>query len=539
MTVPASDGGDSSPHGGDAHPRASSPSAGDPTDAAREARFQWELPRQARVIALVYEKSEAERSATAIDAVATAIGRRREHAVVLSTEAGPFPLDEVLGSAESPGWPAALGGSVRLTDVAVQFGDRPFVYMPAGDDEDGVRRMMKDDSLAAFVSRVRDRSGTLFLVLPDGRRLPGKVGEQIDGYVAIGEATFAGAGGDAHYGRVRLDMEGDPSGQSLEQDGPPATPPAAPRAPESRAAWRAPDSPAAPRRSAPARLLIASVCVLAVLFGGWWAYDNMTEAGARAASGSGPGIAARDAAGGAAPETAASGPEEGAMGSDNAARTPSGGQGDDGSRADPADAVEDARARGGGEMPSTGADEAAVGSPGTGAVEGAVDQPFSVLVASYATTAEADDHLAQLGSGSPGPLYFIAPTFVRERVYYRVFAGALESRSAASALMDILLLVGEKEDATPWHIRAVRHAYDLGRFDDPASAEARIGSLSAQGIPAYPLEVMHEGRIQYQIYGGAYESGAAALPLAETLEAVGEPAVLVLRRGNPSAAYAR
>ncbi|WP_419856841.1 hypothetical protein [Candidatus Palauibacter irciniicola] len=157
--------------------------------APAPAPFPWELPADARIVALVFRRSEAERSATAVDAIATSIARRRGRTLVLNAESGPSPLDELAGASEradAGGMAEFLGGQAGLAGIAVRRADCPYVYLPAGRVPEGVVGLLESAALARFVSRVKEQDGTLFIAMSDRGRPSDDLLGLLDGYIAVG-----------------------------------------------------------------------------------------------------------------------------------------------------------------------------------------------------------------------------------------------------------------------------------------------------------------------------------------------------------------
>jgi len=173
-------------------------------------------------------------------------------------------------------------------------------------------------------------------------------------------------------------------------------------------------------------------------------------------------------------------------------------------------------------------DDAAVSA----AFESAAERPYSVLLGSFVDPAEAAERVADIRALHGDVLYFMAPTTIREVRYQRILAGAVASETEASALMDELVAAGVAEEASAWLLRPVRLAYDLGVFTDRPAMEARIAELASLGIPAYSLDTTLDGMPVFRVYGGAYENEEAAVPMGDVLEAVGETATLITRRGG-------
>ncbi|WP_419856840.1 SPOR domain-containing protein [Candidatus Palauibacter irciniicola] len=173
-------------------------------------------------------------------------------------------------------------------------------------------------------------------------------------------------------------------------------------------------------------------------------------------------------------------------------------------------------------------DDAAVAA----AFESAAERPYSVLLGSFVDPAEAAERMAEIRDLRGDVLYVTAPTTVREVRYQRILAGAVATEAEAAALMEELAAVGVAREANPWLLRPVSFAYDLGVFVERPEMEARIAELASLGIPAYSLETALDGMPVFRVYGGAYEDEAAAAPMRDALEAAGETATLIARRGD-------
>ena len=532
----------------------------------RDARFfAWDVPGDAHVVALVHERGEAERSATVADAIATSVARRREHTLLLSAEPGPSPLDELLGAGASEGLPAALEGRARLTDVAIQRVDRPFVYLPGGADPAAMRALLEDRVLASFVERVRERGGTLFIVLSEETLRVEPLRTLLDGYVALGDVVASEETDLAQFGRVRFDNgeAGPPPGENgdrrPEVPGLPPLPDPAQEtedhaaeagAVEARTVLPATEpEPAADLASEPAQGLAAgrvdppapepAVAARPV------EESPAVETASADVDEPTPGLAPVPPGAGEAPTAAddgwkrhrkaspfplrplaiaaaaiaalgigwwliAGGLDEGAGGTDAvAAATPVG-----------APAASS----------SAGSASAFDAGAALAAFEAAPALGHSVMIASFAVAEDAEDRLRQIRAADAG-FFFIAPTPVRGVLYYRIFAGALDERPAAESLMDDLVASGVKDEAGAWHIRPAALAFDLGLYPDRAAAGARVAALGAVGIPAYTISASgDEG--PFRVYGGAYTDEREAGPMAEMLTEAGEPAELVDRRGS-------
>ena len=520
--------------------------------AGAPAPFTWELPGDARVVALVFERSDAERSATVVDAIATSIARRRGRTLVLHSESGPSPLDELAGAAEradSRGMAEFLAGQSGLARVAVRRAACPYVYLPAGQVPEGVIGLLESPALGRFVARVKEQDGTLFIVMSERGQPSAGLLDLIDGYIAVGRVP-AEDHGMRCYGHVPFESSEAPEAEPVEDAAePPPEPepqpepealaepeprleseprpePEPPTAPESEPGPE-PDAASADSRPAPGRArgrrprgpLVAALLIAALAVGNLWAYRNGWFDRAFSRFGSMIG-SSEDAPAAATPVTPADGPAAQATGT-------------------PADATEDAPPDDipPGEIPPGDIvpedlpqppDDAAIAA----AFESAAERPYSVLLGSFVDPAEAADGMAAIRALHEGMLYFMAPTTIRGVQYQRILAGAVGSEAEASALMDELVTAGVADEANAWLIRPVRFAYDLGVFTDRPEMEARIAALASLGIPAYSLETALDGMPVFRLYGGAYENEEAAAPMNDVLEAAGETATLIVRRGG-------
>lgn len=156
---------------------------------------------------------------------------------------------------------------------------------------------------------------------------------------------------------------------------------------------------------------------------------------------------------------------------------------------------------------------------------------YSVLVASFARPEDAARHLRQLDAGDA--MFFVAPTPIRERLYYRILAGAREDRVDAEALMQELVDAGAKEEVRGWDVRPVRFAWLLGTYPERRDADQRIDELEAAGIRAYRLADGSSEPRSWRVYAGAWESEQAAEEFGRMLRDAGESGTLETRRGRP------
>ncbi len=139
---------------------------------------------------------------------------------------------------------------------------------------------------------------------------------------------------------------------------------------------------------------------------------------------------------------------------------------------------------------------------------------YSVLVGSYIRLRDAEERRGALSRD--GGLFYVSPTPVRSRIYYRVFAGVHEDQVDALAAMERLVADGRKKAAKLWDVRPVRLAYDLGTFDSLDGANDHVRALGADGIPAYVLGDSTDAPA-YRVFAGAFESEKAAMAMGDLL----------------------
>ncbi|HUG41354.1 MAG TPA: SPOR domain-containing protein [Longimicrobiales bacterium] len=162
--------------------------------------------------------------------------------------------------------------------------------------------------------------------------------------------------------------------------------------------------------------------------------------------------------------------------------------------------------------------------------------PYSVAVEAHQEMEPAVERVRGLQRAEPAIGFFVAPLSVQGRLYYRVLAGPVADREAATALMQRLVVGGHKTDMDDWALLATTHAFHLGDYETMAEARSRVLALSAAGIPSYTVPQRYEsGQYRYRVYGGAYQNEAEADVMREMLENAGESARLVERVGEPVA----
>lgn len=531
---------------------------GDPRDPRVLAR---ELPDEALIIALVHEEIVGDDGAAAADTVAMELGRRREHTLLTSAAAGLSPLDLLLGGADGEGLPGALEGRARLTDIAIQPVDRPFVYLPAGRRPEQMTALLGGDLFASFVERIRERGGTLLLLLPEVQLRDAAVCDLLDGYVELGDGIEEKLADLPVYGRLRLSGYDESTPEETDEatsDSPPdvemtgETMPARPPDVDTREETAESFAGAGPGFEATGEGLEETSAEAGKSFEFAPLMEAEEEIGQDAqassemttdsdtiesdtiesetpswrrhrATAAFPGRRVAIGAGAIAVllvgwwliASALGGPEGAEAEPTMSSPTSSAPQTDS---PDPDPTVP--------ALTEAEADSAARLAP---------ELPYSVLVASYAARSDAEDRLARLRQGPGGP-YFVVPTLIRGALYHRVFAGARPDAESARDLMGELVESGRKDDASAWHIRPARLAYLLGAYGTPTEARARQEAATAAGLPAYTLSAaLDEGRgpdSVFQVYAGAYESPVAARALIAALEGAAEDAELVDRRGR-------
>jgi cell division septation protein DedD len=498
------------------------------TEGAGAGAPAW-LPPEARRILLAGDSAGGDWAGGAAVEVADLVGRHRPRTLLVNTVAGALGPDGVLGMETRPGLAEVVNGEHRVGEVAATPQGRSFIFVPAGQASPGMERLCEAASFRHLV-RAAGRGGTLLLHVAE-TDLPqllraSAAGDDLDfdGLVLLGEAA------------VPPDL---PAGVRLlarvETEAPaPEPPPGRQPAGERKSGFTRPSRTPAivagggARRRPRNRLerfvddirkrgtggaggvaavwLVAVVAVWLVWQGlsGWPAFEDDFDSPVETAL---PTRTADDRD--ADPEVT------------GAEQLPAEVRGEDTS---PETADPDAGNR-------EPAPEVSTPSPLESASPPGVDLPYSVLVAShvsYEDAAAERDRLIESGS-----LAFVAPTPVRGRLYFRVFAGALEDRVQASDLMRRLVEEGDKRRERDWDMRPVRLAFALQDFSTEEEADGERQRLHEAGLPAYVLAVGDTTGAVYRLYSGAFESEGAAGPTDTLLSAAGQNATLVTRRGEP------
>ncbi|MGD8495495.1 MAG: SPOR domain-containing protein [Gemmatimonadales bacterium] len=421
------------------------------------------------MIALVRDHGSDEWAAGVAVGLADMVGRRRRRTFLANAAGGADALDRLMDAHGGPGLTSALTGAASVASIARTSPHQKFAYLPAGDGAlpySGLRRMQ---AFRRFLTRVCDGGGTLLLYL----------GEEDLGQVASGSERRPSED-------LRLDgciALGEARGAAAELGAPllarverPAPPPAAPP-PETAA----PPEEAAARVSAGAGSLVRLLLPLAAVVLVWLGWKALVP-GPGDAGGPPPGVA--------------------------------------GEVAGPSDV----------EVADADSASAAVDDGGTTEVPDfhAPEARYSVLVGSYIRLGDAMKRRAELAE--EGGLFYVTPTPVRGRVYYRVLEGAYEDRADAATAMASLVTDGRKDTYKDWDVRPVRLAFDLGTFASRADADRQADEALADDVPAYVLRDTAAAPL-YRVYAGAFTSADEAEPLADRLEALGSGAELISRTG--------
>lgn len=449
------------------------------TDGGTTAAERW-LPDEARVIALVRDRGSDAWAAGVAIGLADMVGRERGRTFLANATGDSGELDRRLDAA-GPGLTSALTGAATIASIAHTSAGQRFAYLPAGEGAlpfAGLRRMR---AFRRFVAKVREGGGTILLYVgeedlvgPAADR-PAESAEplQLDGCIALGEVR----GVAAELGAPLLARVERPNP-------PPVEPPVRAAAPEADEGETATATEAAGGRFGPPGSLtrLLAVPIVALLLWGAWALLRPAADGGAGGAGS--------------PSPAA---EADRLAPDRPS-TPSGAQ-----AAEP--------------VPAATPEAREFAGPAA---------RYSVLVGSYMRLADAMGRRTELSEA--GGLFFVAPTPVRGRIYYRVLAGAFEDRADAASAMAELVEDGRKEMFKEWDIRPVRLAYEVGTFTVWDEANQRVRELWAADVPAYVLSDTAEAPL-YRVYVGAFLSEEDAEPLGRRLEELGSGAELVARSG--------
>lgn len=567
--------------------------AGDPGDAVRGIVETVAAEDGPAVVGLLADSGAPEVSHELAERLCDAVAERRRSLV--ANLAGPGSgFDRVVGAGDGEGLEGVRTGRIDLSEAPVHVEGRRFLYLPAGRAEPGTgdegRRPLDDEDVVEAVEKlarkIREAGGVLLAyvtpeALPDRRtaglldatvrlgdapgvagvttlgRLPaGRRGpdETVEAFLGLPDDPEEGKSGPAEAaapepagergpepagegepesGEMREPEPaaddrptggGDP-GPSPSVDAPPGSAPDAPPAPVPDAApgpaggaeeGAAAGSPAGGgagtkdrivlgagdgdrdatgwrrhRRSTgvPWRRIALAAGLVAALAGGWWYLASRTIP--------------EGAAG--APAAEEAGPTGGADGVDG-----------DAGRA-PAEAA---------------AGDASGGRAGPGVVERSPELGWSVLVASYMSWEAARERLDRWSGEDAAPVLFAAPTPIGDRVYWRVFAGALADREEGLDLNGELVRRGWKEEAVGWEVRPASLAFRLSVEADRRTADGRVSELRDRGVPAYTLRAAVGGDTAWAVWAGAFESRDAAAGLGRSLGEQGIEAELTTRRGD-------
>ncbi len=166
--------------------------------------------------------------------------------------------------------------------------------------------------------------------------------------------------------------------------------------------------------------------------------------------------------------------------------------------------------------------------------------PFAVFVKAFPRYEPARQLASSVAAKFPDARFYVTPEMTRDRLYYKVFSGALADSADAVALRDRLLrsrVVDADDVGTADDLILVRpFAVELGELPTQEAAQARADSLNGRAIPAYAVAVpFNDGSERYKVYGGAFADSAGAAPMLKMVQQAGLPARLVARTGRAPA----
>lgn len=443
-----------------------------------------EWPGDGRVVGVLADPSDPAWTGRALLKLIRAVGERRRPAFLLDLAPEASNLTARFGAAGSDGFAEVADGDASLAGIAHRRPEIDGAYLPCGVSRSG-EDLAGSKQLTALADRVCDAGGVLLVVLD--RRAARRAADTgwPDGWLLVGDAESATGSGELpgdlpEVGRIEPQRsDGHASGR-----------------------WRR------HRESGdfPTLRVVGAILLLAALAGAWWWYANrITDDGS---GGAGP------------PEAGAAGTT--AVGTARATNVRSAAAGDDANAAAAGD--------GGGESAvSGGGDDASGANAADGSILG-----YSVLIASYASAADARERVRQLSEQVNG-LYFVAPTPVQGALWHRVYAGSLPDRASAQSLMERLVEAGAKGEMRAWDVRPVSWSFRLDgeggeEFGDRSAAESWARQLRERGVPAYVLPAA--GGDAYRVYSGAYESREDAEALQARLQDAGVDAELTRRTGT-------
>jgi hypothetical protein len=166
--------------------------------------------------------------------------------------------------------------------------------------------------------------------------------------------------------------------------------------------------------------------------------------------------------------------------------------------------------------------------------------PFAVFVKAYPEYEPARQLASSVAAKFPDARFYVTPEMTGDKLYFKVFSGALADSADAVALRERLLRsdeVSADDVGTADDLILVRPlAVELGELPTQEAAQARADSLNGRAIPAYVVAVpFNDGSERYKVYGGAFADSAGAAPMLKMVQQAGLPARLVARTGRAPA----
>ena len=166
--------------------------------------------------------------------------------------------------------------------------------------------------------------------------------------------------------------------------------------------------------------------------------------------------------------------------------------------------------------------------------------PYAVFVKAYPGYEAARQVAASVAAKFPDARFYVTPEMNGDKLYFKVYSGALADSADAVALRERLVRAGvvtPDDVGTSDDLILMRPlAVELGELPTQAAAQARADSLARRAIPAYAVAVpFSDGTERYKVYGGAFEDSASAAPMMRMVQQAGLPARLVARTGRAPA----
>jgi hypothetical protein len=155
---------------------------------------------------------------------------------------------------------------------------------------------------------------------------------------------------------------------------------------------------------------------------------------------------------------------------------------------------------------------------------------YVVSLGEHVRLPTAEQRVTQLRASLGGTRFFVSPVVRDGALYYEVLTGPAADSATAFAMRDSVVAKGGAQPGQAV-VRLAPYAFLLGEYAAANLAEARVANLRRLEIPSYLVPAAGPPA-RVRVYAGGYTGPVDAEVMRQILQSVGEPDVLVPRKGQ-------